>query len=537
MRTPVRTRSRQLYTYKPVDISALANKDWSKEMPRRPTGPQVYKGIPFNVPGDETKGALAVSSQKGFARIAVVPLHDTAACLYLLHTGMGVVTDNVYGTLTFKYTDSSEKTVYLFKEKQLSNWWFPKMENERTGVAWQGPNANSASVGLWWTAIDNPQPQKKIEQLIITSGAGESIYSLFALTLADLKHYIKPTPESYGGPDNWAAAIGMAALVEGLAGVQDEATAFRQPKLSPRWIAASTDSVDVCIKYAASDGYTAYRYRPQQISKANHADGYGQRRKSILSCIVARRHKAGCRYCRWQTRRLYFISDRAVCLRRFFPAADGCRASGNTLSIVNQSPCAFMKKIFIALLILPHCLLAQIDFAVTHLTTEYLNQPLALDTKEPRFGWNIASTKRDVYVGAYQIVVAKSIAALNEGKEWNSGKISSRNAVSATYNGQPLRSFATYYWRVKVWDEGGNASPWSETASFETGALSPSDWTAKWINDGSKNPERDEDYYKPDRMPLLRKQFPATKKVSTARLYVSGVGYFEPYLNGKKNKR
>ncbi len=193
-----------------------------------------------------------------------------------------------------------------------------------------------------------------------------------------------------------------------------------------------------------------------------------------------------------------------------------------------------MKKFIVAFLILPQWLLAQSGFIATHLTTEYLNDPLAMDTKEPHFGWNVESTKREVFIGAYQIVVAKSIAALNEGKEWNSGKISSRNAVSATYKGLPLPSFTTYYWRVKVWDESGNASPWSETASFETGALSPSDWTAKWINDGSKNPERDEDYYKPDRMPLLRKQFPTTKNISSARLYVSGVGYFEAYLNGKK---
>ncbi len=53
-------------------------------------------------------------------------------------------------------------------------------------------------------------------------------------------------------------------------------------------------------------------------------------------------------------------------------------------------------------------------------------------------------------------------------------------------------------------------------------------------SEGSKNPANDSDYYKPDRMPLLRKEFPAKKKIERARLYISGLGYYEAFLNGKK---
>ncbi len=54
------------------------------------------------------------------------------------------------------------------------------------------------------------------------------------------------------------------------------------------------------------------------------------------------------------------------------------------------------------------------------------------------------------------------------------------------------------------------------------------------ISDGSKNPANDSDYYKQDRMSLLRKEFTAAKKIESARLYISGLGYYEAYLNGKK---
>ena len=66
--------------------------------------------------------------------------------------------------------------------------------------------------------------------------------------------------ESFGGPDNWAAANAMAALVEGLAGVKNEGLAYEKVTLSPRWVSAGVDTVDVTVKYAASEGYIAYKY-------------------------------------------------------------------------------------------------------------------------------------------------------------------------------------------------------------------------------------------------------------------------------------
>jgi hypothetical protein len=168
------------------------------------------------------------------------------------------VSDNVYGTITFHYNDSTSKTVYIFKEKMLSNWWFPKMENDQAGVAWNGPNANSARVGTWWAAIDNPQPDKKISRLSLHAAENECNYIVFAITLADRPHYVKPPPESFGGPDNWAAATGMEALIEGLAGIKDSGTAYSLPVISPRWVSAGVDSVHVTARYAASNGYVSY---------------------------------------------------------------------------------------------------------------------------------------------------------------------------------------------------------------------------------------------------------------------------------------
>ncbi len=170
------------------------------------------------------------------------------------------------------------------------------------------------------------------------------------------------------------------------------------------------------------------------------------------------------------------------------------------------------------------------------LTCEYIENPLGIDIPLPRLAWNFTSTERSQFQSAYEIIVSDNLAAISKGagSEWSTGKVVSAVNMQIVYAGKPLKPFTRYYWRVKVYNKNDEASVWSAVNWFETAMLSASDWKAAWINDGTTNPARDEDYYKPDRMPLLRKSFTAAKQVAAARLYISGVGYYEAYLNQKK---
>jgi alpha-L-rhamnosidase len=107
---------------------------------------------------------------------------------------------------------------------------------------------------------------------------------------------------------------------------------------------------------------------------------------------------------------------------------------------------------------------------------------------------------------------------------WQTGKIASAQNIQVPYAGPSLKPFTRYYWRVKVYNQHGEASDWSEPAFFETAMLQPSDWSAKWISDGKSQPQKDEEFYGEDPAPLFRKQFKPKKAVATARLYVSGQG-------------
>jgi alpha-L-rhamnosidase len=170
------------------------------------------------------------------------------------------------------------------------------------------------------------------------------------------------------------------------------------------------------------------------------------------------------------------------------------------------------------------------------LTCEYIINPLGIDTKLPRFNWTLQSTGRNQYQSAYEIIVSDDLKRIQAGTgtHWSTGKIITSQTLHIVYNGNALQSRKRYYWRVKVYDKEGHASNWSEPAWFEMAMLDAADWKAKWIGDGSVKPATDEDYYKADRMPLLKKPFNIRKNIAAARLYISGLGYYEAYLNGAK---
>jgi len=267
--------------YKSVDISSQANMDlrdqggagvftWmdagqssGNDMRGLSTGSQVFHGIEFNVinPDDNHRRAVvAVSTKPGFPRDAEISVHDTASAVYLLHSSSDNIPSRIAGAMTFVYADGTEASMYLFKGEEVANWWFPALQNEKAGVAWWGPNPRSTKVGVCWAAVDNPNPRKEISKLIFHAPLEGGIYAVIGVTLADRPHYVPPKGESFGGPDNWAAATGMAALVEGLAGIHNEGLAYSTVALSPRWTSANIDSAHVTVALPASNAYVAYEY-------------------------------------------------------------------------------------------------------------------------------------------------------------------------------------------------------------------------------------------------------------------------------------
>ncbi|MCU0783234.1 MAG: glycoside hydrolase family 78 protein [Verrucomicrobia bacterium] len=179
---------------------------------------------------------------------------------------------------------------------------------------------------------------------------------------------------------------------------------------------------------------------------------------------------------------------------------------------------------------------ARATVTVSNLRCEDRENPLGLDTPQPRFGWQLGSEHRAEFQTAYQILAASSSAKLARGKAdvWDSGKVASGESVHVVYAGQPLHSGQRVWWKVRVWDAAGRPSEFSQPAWFETALLSPADWQAKWIQRKSAGPISEAQMFDDHPAPLFRKEFSLAKKIARARAHVSGLGYYELRLNGEK---
>jgi alpha-L-rhamnosidase len=200
-----------------------------------------------------------------------------------------------------------------------------------------------------------------------------------------------------------------------------------------------------------------------------------------------------------------------------------------------------LRKKYIVCGVLLACVFLSFGFSdgtlrIDRLRCEYRTDPLGIDTAKPRLSWVLFSDTRGEFQTAYQILVASSEDKLNESDAdlWSSGKIISRQSLNIEYAGKALESRLICFWKVRVWGKRGKVSRWSKTACWEMAFLTENDWNACWIDDGKEIPRTDKEFYKNDPAPLLRKEFVLEKKVEEARLYITGLGYYEAYLNGAR---
>jgi len=173
---------------------------------------------------------------------------------------------------------------------------------------------------------------------------------------------------------------------------------------------------------------------------------------------------------------------------------------------------------------------------VDGLQCEYRVNPLGLDAAKPRLSWLLESSERGQRQTAYQVLAATRPDLLSKGEAdlWDSGKVPSGASVHVVYGGQPLRAGQRAYWKVRAWDRDDRPSADSPAAWWEMGLLTPSDWRATWITRRRKEPLSEQKMFEDDPAPLFRKEFLIGKKISRARVYVSGLGYYELRLNGQR---
>lgn len=193
-----------------------------------------------------------------------------------------------------------------------------------------------------------------------------------------------------------------------------------------------------------------------------------------------------------------------------------------------------MKRyIFLLLCCLP--ILSAFSFEIERLRTEGLDEPEGIATGSPALSWTISSEKRNIAQNEYRILVASSKEKLakNEGDIWDSGTVKDNRSNRIAWGATPLDSRTDAWWKVCV-NCGKAGTKWSAPAHFSTGLLNDTDWSARWIGMDKLFPGDSLVMHSRLSARYLRKEFASDKAVRSAKLYLSGLGRYELYLNGSK---
>jgi alpha-L-rhamnosidase len=190
----------------------------------------------------------------------------------------------------------------------------------------------------------------------------------------------------------------------------------------------------------------------------------------------------------------------------------------------------------------------------SHLTVDFLPSPAGAASASflprlsaapaPLLGWRAQSllepgVRGNLTQSAYRVVVASSPALLPGSPDvFDSGRVEGAASVAVPYAGPLLAARARVFWQVQLWDgDGASCGFGAETSAWEVPPLAAADWAgAEWITrDAPHAPPADCDLYADDAAPLMRASFSlaqAAASVVRARLYVAGLGYFTPFLDG-----
>ncbi|MFZ1291647.1 MAG: family 78 glycoside hydrolase catalytic domain [Melioribacteraceae bacterium] len=186
------------------------------------------------------------------------------------------------------------------------------------------------------------------------------------------------------------------------------------------------------------------------------------------------------------------------------------------------------------------------NVTIENLKCEYLFSRNNIDVSNPRFSWNLKSEVRGQFQSAYQLFVYSNQDLTKE--IWNSGKIITSENSQIYYNGKSLQSNSHYFWYVQIWDKHGQQFK-SEITDFWTSILDSTIWQANWIGANSSEEyfpksgffqDPKEQYQLADTINhegkslLLRNEFECKSKIKNARVFVTGLGFYELYVNGKR---
>lgn len=155
---------------------------------------------------------------------------------------------------------------------------------------------------------------------------------------------------------------------------------------------------------------------------------------------------------------------------------------------------------------------------ITRMKCNRITNPLGFSLGIPKLSW-VTDAPNAKKQKACQVQVATDESFNNI--LFDSGVSKDISSLGYALN-MELKPRTRYFWRVKVWTDSGDVV--SPVAWFETAKMNEQ-WKAQWITP---------DWEDKRVHPLLRKTFSVDADITSARVYVCGLGLYELEINGER---
>lgn len=152
---------------------------------------------------------------------------------------------------------------------------------------------------------------------------------------------------------------------------------------------------------------------------------------------------------------------------------------------------------------------------ITKMRVNNIERPMGFNIDPVSFSWVV-----EEYGNAQKQQYARVIVKKGNEIVFDSGE--DKNADSLDYRADLKLEPRTRY-TFDIYVKADNGETAEGHSYFETGKMDE-EWTADWIAS-----EKQDEFH-----PVLKKNCDIDKKINRARLYITGVGLFETYLNGRK---
>jgi hypothetical protein len=195
-------------TYRPVDLSAFANRALADEAPDDgtggwtdqgptgdlrsfPTGLHTFAGVPFNVPdGPRSLVVLACQDRPGADKMpyeVTIPLGQKLEGLCFLHSCAYSGYDTEVGLYQVQYEDGTKADIPLDADVNIRDWvgtpgLLLREKGTVSAVAWSGSTKMFAVVAVYRMTWVNPRPEATIRALRFAHPSRQGVPILMGLT-------------------------------------------------------------------------------------------------------------------------------------------------------------------------------------------------------------------------------------------------------------------------------------------------------------------------------------------------------------------